>query len=602
MKLKTIAASLAAVALIASMPSCKRSESTFEKVDLIPVKTSKDGNWGMMDKKGRIVYDAEFKNAPTVAYNGFFSVEESDGYTVYSADGSKPKAVAGLENLKSVGYMEDGLMPVTFPNSRITVVDEKGAKKFELAPVKNQEVVSCSNGFCDGLLRFTLEDEKMGYINKKGKVVIQPKYDSGTDFNEGLAIVSTMKSDSTGREYTVINTSGEKQFSLKDFYEPMSPRFKDGKLLVRNDEVYYFLDKKGEKTKLSSKFKGIVDYNEDYIIFRNGEGQYGVGDIEGEIIIRPKYLSVSFVGDDTFLAEKEDDSDTFVLLDKKGEVKKELDYKDMGYVKGFGYFAKEGSTYQLLNDKFESKCKEDIYDISLSMSSSYIIYTDYFDVNGVAKNLVGMIGSDGIGSYKLDSPVSQVMKGSEPRQFTYQSEYTLDDLKKHGFRYDVSVTALFTAAMAQYDYDYYSYSSNYYWNPASKLGGFMINLTSESEWGENGFKALKSAMSAAGFKERKSGVASGNYAAIYEKGDEMVAIVVPAKGTGCDMMVYSNKLYPSYTDMISQDIDPNGTVSEYDTGGGSFAKPEYEEAEETVAVVETVETVEAVDDYPEYAQ
>ncbi len=39
------------VAIVASMSSCKNNDSVIEKIDLIPVKTSKEGNWSMIDKK-----------------------------------------------------------------------------------------------------------------------------------------------------------------------------------------------------------------------------------------------------------------------------------------------------------------------------------------------------------------------------------------------------------------------------------------------------------------------------------------------------------------------------------------------------------------------
>ncbi len=51
MKLNTIAALMTVVAIVASMSSCKNNDSVIEKIDLIPVKTSKEGNWSMIDKK-----------------------------------------------------------------------------------------------------------------------------------------------------------------------------------------------------------------------------------------------------------------------------------------------------------------------------------------------------------------------------------------------------------------------------------------------------------------------------------------------------------------------------------------------------------------------
>lgn len=597
MKLNSVIATLSALVVLAMMSSCEKDgmRGRWDDIDLIAVRTSKDGNWSMMNKKGKIVYDAEFKNQPSLSYNGLFSVEEGEGITVYSSAADKPKAVKGLENLKYAGCLEDGLMPVTFPNSRISIVDKEGKKQFELNPINNQEVVSCSPIFSDGLLLFKLEDGKCGYMDRRGKVVIPAKYDESRDFNEGLALVATLGKDSTSYETSVIDKSGKKQFTLKDDYEPVSYSFNYGKIIVRNDDVLYFFDTKGEKTKLPSKIKGISDYSSDYIIFRNDDHLYGVADIKGEVIVRAKYKSISFAGTlDTFLAVKDGDGEDAVLLDKKGEVVKELDYEEIFAIPTFGYLAKEGSTSTLLGDDFETKSKEEIYDYALNPSASYVIRTDYFDVNGVAKKIVSMIGTDGIGSYKFDMTSAQIMKNESPNSYTYQTTYPLPDLSKAGFRYDVSVKANFTASMADYSYsyDYYSYtsSSNYYWNPASRIDAFQVTLTAESEWGKRGFEALKTALSDAGFKLKKSGVVDNNsYGAFCEKGNVMVAFVSPHKGTTCEIMVYSKALLPEFENALLEFINANGKIDE--ATQVAAAPSDFEVPEEAVIAEEVVDSV-----------
>ena len=544
--------------------SCTKNDD--EDIDLIPVKLSKDGNWSMMNKKGEIVYQDEFKNAPTLAINGVFSVKEGDYYTLYKMGDKKPEVVKGCDKLKSVGMMEDGLIPVTVENERISVIDDDGKKKFTLNPIKNQEVVACHATFSDGLLAVELEDGKCGYVDKSGKVVISPKYDDVAPFDEGLALVGKTDADTIGAKETfyVINKKGEEVFKLKEDYEPVTSQFMNGRIIVRNDDTYYVFDKKGEKTKLSSKIKAIDDCNEDYIIFRNDEGQFGLMDYKGETIIRAKYQNLLFADDDEFIAQREGDDGEIMLIDEKGEVKKKIDYKEVRYIKSFGYFVKEGSTYTLLNDKLKPKTKEEIYDYNLASAPSFKVDTDYFDASGVAKKLVSMIDVDGIGKYKFDMSASQIMNGKEPREYTYSSEVQLDDLNVSGFRYNINVQAAFNAALADYSYDYSSYESRYYWNPASRLAGFMLNLSTQTEWGEKGFNAISSALKDAGYKLAKKGTADSNsYAAVYTKGSEVVYFTSQAKGGMCQVVVASTKLVPDILNNMKNNINENGKISDY---------------------------------------
>lgn len=565
MKLKsfaTLLCGLAAMSLV--FPSCTKNDD--DNIDLIPVKLSKNGNWSMMNKKGEIVYQDEFKNAPTLAINGVFSVEEGDFYTLYKMGDKKPEVVKGCDKLKSVGMMEDGLIPVTPENERISVIDSNGKKKFTLNPIKNQEVVACHATFSDGLLAVEIEDGKCGYVDKSGKVVISPKYNDVAPFDEGLALVGKTDADTIGAKETfyVINKKGEEVFKLKEDYEPVTSQFVNGRIIVRNEDTYYVFDKKGEKTKLSSKIKAIDDCNEDYIIFRNDEGQFGLMDYKGETIIRAKYQNLLFADGDEFIAQRDGDDGEIVLIDKKGEVKKTIDYKEVRYIKSFGYMVKEGSTYTLLDDGLKPKTKEEIYEYNLATAPSFLVETDYFDVVGVAKKLISMIGADGIGKYKFDMSASQIMNGKEPREYTYSSEVQLDDLNVSGFRYDINVQAAFNATLADYSYDYSSYESRYYWNPASRLAGFMLNLSTQAEWGEKGFNAISSALKDAGYKLAKKGTADSNsYAAVYTKGSIAVYFTSPAKGMGCQVIVASTKLVPDILNNMKNNINENGKISDY---------------------------------------
>lgn len=91
----------------------------------------------------------------------------------------------------------------------------------------------------EGLFRIR-ENGKFGFIDKSGKVVIKPQFDSAEDFSEGLAQVSS--SDKPGK-YGYVDTTGKMvispQFDKAD-------SFSEGLALVEADGKDVFIDKTGK--------------------------------------------------------------------------------------------------------------------------------------------------------------------------------------------------------------------------------------------------------------------------------------------------------------------------------------------------------------------
>jgi hypothetical protein len=113
-----------------------------------------------------------------------------------------------------------------------------------------------------------VQDDKIGYINEKGVIVIKPTYLSGNDFSEGLAAVRQYGQygyiDMTGR--FVINPSYD---FASDFYNGLAAVYKDGKPLFIDKtgkivlpEVYRFLtfiDNKKAIVKTYTNKVGVID-------------------------------------------------------------------------------------------------------------------------------------------------------------------------------------------------------------------------------------------------------------------------------------------------------------------------------------------------------
>lgn len=590
MKLKNFALLLAVSSVTAIATSCGSKQTGMDMVDMIPVQMESDGHWSMIKPDGTIVYEDEFKNEPSMVVNGVFSVREGDGITLYRAD-DKPEEIKDCQDLKYAGVYVEGLIPIVKAESRITLINDKGETRFTLDPVGGKEIVSCAIAYDDGMLAVTDEDEKCGYFDTKGNCVIKPQYESAFKFAEGLALVgfkNEKDSTSYSLSYKVIDKKGETVFNLKKDYSPISYAFNFGYLLVKDaNDRFVLLDKKGEPTKLSTKIKDISDFNAKYIIFDNGDSEYGVMDYEGETIIRAKYSRIQFINEDSFLATSDEDA---YVLDSNGDEKLEInDFKNVINLGKFGLIGVDRNTYTLLNDEGKERNKDcEFHDISLDYSQCYTIKSDYFDVAAAINNIVSLVGNDGVGKYKFGTEPGKYF--SNPSDYTYRTTVTLDDLSKKGYRYSLSVSANYDQYLADYSYGY-GYYPSYVWNSNSRLNAFAVNINTEGEWGVKNSEKLTDAFKAKGYKVEKSTVnGSDRYMALLTNGKVKV-VVGGVKGESEGGIVFFPASDTELTNSIVEMIDKQNR----ETSG----EPEIEEIEvvtDTAAVAPAIDAEEVVVD------
>jgi hypothetical protein len=126
------------------------------------------------------------------------------------------------------------------------------------------------------------QDDKWGFINLDGEIVIQPRYDSCTAFAHGLAVVregeSTLYIDSTGN--VVIRTSFLKCNSFEGDVAPVVPASGSrGAFIDRTGKVVL----SGRNYLISHLSHGLINCPE--------KGKWGFISIHGEFVIAPQYLS-----------------------------------------------------------------------------------------------------------------------------------------------------------------------------------------------------------------------------------------------------------------------------------------------------------------------
>ena len=467
---------LAALACL-MLASCSKSSSIDSEVEYLPVQLESDGKWGMVDGNGKMLFSDEFKNMPSLVVNGLFSVREGESYALYSA-ASKPALVPNCDDLISVGVCKDGVIPVTHPKSRINIINTKGNVLATLNPVGGKEIISCNSMVSEGLLMVETEEHLYGFVDKSGKVVIEPKFTAAHNFSEGKAIVSKNVND----EFVtvVIDKKGKELFRLKNDIQPIANGFRDGKLAARNNDGRCgFINEKGEFNKISSKVRMIADYDTKRIIFVSEDNQYGVMDTDGEIIVRAKYGHLCFLPDGNYLAK---DDDEYLVIDKNGD--KKFAIEDYSYVwpinnGTFAYVGKDGSHYALLDQDGKQIGKDDFADINISAFSvcGSAVNTDYFNSDAIVVALTDQLTAEGFGKYKIGMPASG-LGITDYSDYVYSYNRTDTAMCKSGWRYQTNFAVTTDHCIAQREYDAF-YNTNIVVNPESKVDCIKIRVSSE---------------------------------------------------------------------------------------------------------------------------
>ncbi|MDE6300771.1 MAG: WG repeat-containing protein [Muribaculaceae bacterium] len=524
MKIKNI---LGSIAVGLMMYGCGSSDtvSYYDRIDYFPVKESANGNWSFFGQDGELKYPNEFKNMPSPVVNGYFTVEENNGYSVYKA-GEKPELVNDAEGLYSVGVMSEGVMPVTYPKERISLINGRGEKIATLDPVKGREIVSCKSEFSDGLLLIQTEDDLYGFIDKTGQLVVSPKYDYAWKFSEGLALVKIESEKYNFQtEYIIIDKDGNQVYKLPEGFTPQINWYNYGFLLVqdRNDHIV-FIDKNGEKAYICpNKVKSVNNYNSEYFVFRNDDGYYGVMDFDFNVVIRPKYDRIMIMGNDKFLASE---GDNYYVLDKDGNQSVKFDeYEFVAWTGKWNFIARDKHTFCFLNAEGKMIKNSEFDDVNPNIPAAHV-RSDYLKVSDIVSDIVAMVNDEGIGKYALNDTPS--VHFTNPEKYLDISSVELEDLKKEGSRYEIKVTADFAAPMGAEDWEFdinsWDYFKYYHWNFGAKITSFEISIETAANWDNSCSIALTDGFMNDGYKLVAKNENKNFYFALLRKGKMLLMV------------------------------------------------------------------------------
>jgi hypothetical protein len=381
----------------------------------LPVQMKSKGNWSLWDiKTGAILYEGEFKKAPSAVIEGVFITKNEDGDLFYNKieDEKKFKEIAGP--YRSGSSFSEGIAIVCKEESYPSAINTSGEEIFNLEP---QEGVVIQNvGQCiDGMIKFQTDNGLWGFLDRKGKIAIKPQFDYVDDFEDGMAR-ATLHTDSKDK-FVIIDSEGK---TISEVDKPYVGRITGNKMVYSDSkDEFGILSAKKEQEKIlnaSEKYERLSIDGDD--IFYRADEEWGMIDEKGEILIRAKYKSLTRLSGDVYLGIKKDGDDAmYELLNKKGEVTKKEDIDEAINLRNGHFMVKDGKDFQIMDAEGKAVGTNTVKDLEgireiIRVAGNYsdMVESDYFDW-GKIKEYVGTIKSGSLAGFSLG--VSCIQAGAQ---------------------------------------------------------------------------------------------------------------------------------------------------------------------------------------------
>ena len=520
MKKLTIKTVLAGVLITSSMMlSCNDVTTSFPDVDYVPFKFSENDDWGLISVDGEPLFEDMFKEMPSISVNGVFATTNDKGEVIYYISDKNPKQI-GSDSYIYGGCYSEGVIPVVKQEQPISFINKEGKEVLSLSAVEGKRITAVNAYFSDGLMTFCTEDNKYGYINAQGNVVVKPIYDDAFPFNEGVALVK--KND----KYLIINTSGKETVELKqDLKDGYLNIFFEG-LLTNGNKIF---DNKGELAfRTSSKWEHVYPYSNGCAIYEEDDS-YGLIDKKGEIVIKAKYdygikkYGNYYIG----INESKGKGINVQFLDEdKNELKELEDIQNFKVFKPDRSVVMEQDEYYFVNDEGEAIDKNNYYCVYLpdrwsfyndnntnTLFLSYLyhsinrnddcrywIRSDFYPAEEAVSSVLDALTPNGVGNIQLGASLQEVMKYYSMREsdaYLYEYWSNFEGVK--------GIENLRSNYSIQFD----DWISNYYgYNDNARVKHVIINIDKSSVYCSNSEQRIYNAI--LGYLERIGFVKSGH--------------------------------------------------------------------------------------------
>lgn len=471
----------------------------------LPFQSEPDGRWGLIGVSGEVMYHEDFKadQRPTAALSGRFFVRGTDGsWTMYATGDAAPQAV-GKTRYASVSHFYKDVAILTPIGEKVQIVNKEGKCVKVLDEVSGSDL-SRVTGFDDrGYALFAVgedDDTVYGLLNRKGEVVIEPRYCvlNGRG-NYYYAIDAAQREDYAAGHadkvnVSILNVSGKELCSFRLSKYDDFRLFSSGYIAYRQQERGCgLLDMNGAEVMMPDKdVTRIDDIRKGAVIFVDEDGSFGLMDLQGHVVIRPKYSALSFAADHLLWAGiKHEGKDVFQLVDITGQKVGSEAYRDvLPFYDGETAFVKFTSKDYGLVDK---NGREFTTSVDVSTVERFAGYRDNWlepdiiDVDALFKHID--MSDSGLGVFHLGMTASEVVtayrkKSSDapvalPQNYLYTSRLDYTDSFKGG-KFDVVITT--DGYLSDSSWSGAALAPSYFWMP-SKVSTIALTLRGDKVMG-----------------------------------------------------------------------------------------------------------------------
>ncbi|MGC4099860.1 WG repeat-containing protein [Ferruginibacter sp.] len=356
------------VLLVAFLFSCQQKKTGIS-LELIPVKQGE--YWGYIDKAGKMVINPQFRHAYTFS-DGLAMVENTEGK--YGFIDKKGTLVILPMYVDALSFSE-GLAAVVREDQQLEFIDVNG--KTVITPDASIET---ARSFHEGLAMVEVNGKK-SFIDRSGKIVFGCPFEYVYSFQNGLAKIEMKIKDSI--KYGFIDKTGK--IAINPIYNEVSPFFEDRAGIFVNNK-YGFIDNNG-KTVIDPQFEDENYFSEGLAAVKQGD-LWGFIGKDGKFVINPQFKDVRQFTASGLCAVKNTSSDKWGFIDKTGKVVIEPQfetvtafYDDVAVSKldtKYGVIGKDGK--YLVNPVYE------YYEIEQQPFKGYI-KNDHFEISTIATPL-----------------------------------------------------------------------------------------------------------------------------------------------------------------------------------------------------------------------
>ena len=160
-----------------------------------------------------------------------------------------------------------------------------------------------AGSFSEGLAMVRVVNGKVGFIDKSGRMVIEPRFLHAEPYNNPMFCdghIPVSVGEYPNIYYGIINHAGDfviqpKYVILKNFSEGLAPFYKDG--------LWGFIDKQGNEV-ISAQYKSVKHFSEGFAAVEKGNQHFVYIDKRGQVVLEKTSGLVFNWNDDVFPIRK----------------------------------------------------------------------------------------------------------------------------------------------------------------------------------------------------------------------------------------------------------------------------------------------------------